>query len=98
MTFDGQRQVAWDSECRYNVVVELRPTLIGCEFWSDYVVADSDKKFTGKIQVFSALLSWVLAKVVSTNAIRRAATSSTQKKSEKRVGGRGRLSRPFQND
>ncbi len=62
------------------MVVELRPTLIGCEFWSDYVVADSDEKLPGKIQVFSALLSWVLAKVVSINAIRRAATSSIQKK------------------
>ncbi len=64
-------------------MVELRPTLIGCEFWSDFVIADSDEKFHGKIQVFSALLSRVLAKVVSINAIRRAATSSTQKKSEK---------------
>ncbi len=69
-------------------MVELRPTLIGCEFWSDYVVADSDEKFQGKIQVFSALLSWVLARVVSINALRRAATSSTQKKakSESEVG------------
>ncbi len=77
------------------MVVELRPTLIGCEFWSDFVVADSDEKFQGKIQVFSAPFSWVLAKVVSINAIRRAVTLSTQKKSEKRVGGRRRRSRPF---
>ncbi len=70
------------------MLVELRPPLIGCEFWSDYVVADSDEKFPGIIQVCSAQLSWVLAKVVSMNAIWRAATSSTQKKakSESEVG------------
>ncbi len=73
------------------MVVELRLTLIGCKLWSDYVVADSDEKFQGKIQVFSALLSWVLAKVVLLNgvvSIRRAATSSTRKKakSESEVG------------
>ncbi len=65
------------------MVVELRRTLNGCAFWSDYVVADSGEEFQDKIQdlreVVSALLSWVLAKTVSTNAIQRAATSSTQK-------------------
>ncbi len=64
------------------MVVELRRTLIGSEFWSAYIVADSDEKFQDKIQglteVFSALLSWVLAKIVSTNALQRASISSTQ--------------------
>ncbi len=72
------------------MVVELKRTLIGCEFWSDYVVADSDEKFQDKIQdltdVFSALLRWVFAKTVSINAIRRAGTSSTQNRLETRTG------------
>ncbi len=56
------------------------------------MVADSDEKLEDKIQdlteVLSALLSWYLAIIVSTNAIRRAATSSTQNRRETRTGDR----------
>ncbi len=44
--------------------------------------------FRVKLKFFSALLSWVLAKVVSINALRLAEASSTEKKakSESEVG------------
>ncbi len=74
------------------MVVELRRTLIECESWCDNVVVDSDEKFQDKTQdlskVFSALLSWVLAKLLSKDAVRRAATSSTQNRLETRTGDR----------
>ncbi len=45
----GQWQVAWGSESRPNVMFMSRLTLIGREFVSYYVMADSDYLFQDKI-------------------------------------------------